>query len=288
MSDEAAERLLSPGDPTGDAASPLRAVVSELRAAGQSPPSEAVAERHLAAIVSEVRRPSEAAAGAAPRRAGRARVGALSRLLPPRLAGGFTAFTAFAALVVAGALPGPVQAAAADVLGVVGISVPDGRSVAKTDAEPVRRTVTPGDSSSERKAEQSQRAHPAVRHDDREERDRSETPAGREPDQADDGARESRDDEGDESSGDDGDERRPDTDLEPDDDGSSREPDAEEDPDDDGGVEGPGAGSIDTGDVDGIDEADDSGSGSEDRSGPSDTPLPEPDSTEAEPDSTEE
>ena len=287
MSDEAAERLLSPVVPTGEAASPLRAVVSELRAAGQSPPSEAVAERHLAAIVSEVRRPSEAVAGAAPRRAGRARVGALPRLLPPRLAGGFTAFTAFAALVVAGALPGPVQAAAADALGVVGISVPDGRSVAKTDTEPVRRTVTPGDSSLERKAEQPQRAHPATRHDDREERDRSETPAGRERDQADDGARESRD-EGDESSGDDGDERRPDTDREPDDDGSSREPDAEEDPDDDGGVEGPGAGSIDTGDGDLMDGADDSGSGSEDRSGPSDTPLPESDSTEAEPDSTEE
>lgn len=286
VSDEVAEALLSPGVPADEAASPLHAVVGELRAAGQSPPSEAVAERHLAAIVGEVRRPSEAAAGAAPRRTGRARAGALPRFVPPRLAGGLTAFTVFAALVVGGALPGPVQAAAADVLGIVGISVPDGRSVAKTDAEPTpepaRRPVTPGDSSPEGEAQQSQSARPAVRHDGREQRDRSEAPAGRERDQADDGARDARDDENDEPAGDDGDERRPSTDREPDDDGSERESDAPEDADD-GDRESSTAESIETGEVDEIDEIeaiDDSGSGSEDRSGPSDAPLPEPDSTE--------
>lgn len=283
VSDAVAEALLAPGVPADDAASPLHTVVSELRAAGQSPPSEAVAERHLAAIVSEVRRPSEAAAGAAPRRTGRARVGAVPRLVPPRLAGGITAFTVFAALVVGGALPGPVQAAAADVLGVVGISVPDGRSVDRTDAkpipEPARRLVTPGDSSPEGTTERPQRARPlGVRGDDHQDQDRSGAPAGQERDddreRADDGVRGSRDGEGDEPAGDAGDERRPDADREPDGDGSSPEPDAPDDADDSGG-DGPSAGPIDTGGLDTIDEPYDSGSGSEDRSGPSDDPLSE-------------
>ena len=82
------------------------------------PPTEATAAAHLSAIMDESRRVREHVAQPAPRR----RLPAL----PKRITAGAAASTAFVSLALAGALPGPVQAAASDVLAVVGISVPRG------------------------------------------------------------------------------------------------------------------------------------------------------------------
>jgi len=123
LSDETAEWMLS-----GTAAnSAIGAVARELREAGPTPPQEAVAARHLAAIVAEARLPAQAVVASPRRRGGRA---AFAALMPVRFAAGATALVAMLALTLAGALPGPVQAAASDVLGVVGISVPDGHGAA--------------------------------------------------------------------------------------------------------------------------------------------------------------
>ena len=143
LSDEQAERLLSGDDAPVEAAAPLSALTSELREAGRTPPPDAVAGRHLAAIAAEVRdtRDRDAAPGAPHpvRRAG----GAVSHglLVPRRLTAAAAAFTAVVVLAIAGALPGPVQAAAADLLAVVGIAVPDGRSTSQPrDDAPAPRT----------------------------------------------------------------------------------------------------------------------------------------------------
>src|SRR5688572_12788413 len=82
------------------------------------PPSEATAAAHLSAIMAESRRVREHAA----RPASRGRVPALPRGITATVA----ASVAFISLAIAGALPGPVQAAASDALAVVGISIPDG------------------------------------------------------------------------------------------------------------------------------------------------------------------
>lgn len=142
LSDEQAERLLSGDDALVERAEPLGALTSELREAGRTPPSDAVAERHLAAISVEVRdtRDRDAAPAPAPRPVRRAGA-AVSRglLVPRRLTAAAAAFTAVVVLAIAGALPGPVQAAAADLLAVVGIAVPDGRSTSQDDAPRVER-----------------------------------------------------------------------------------------------------------------------------------------------------
>jgi len=138
LTDEAAERLLS----GVDADSAIGAVARELREAGPTPPSEAAAARHVAAIVAEAQRPAEALIAPPRRRGGRA---ALATLIPVRPAACATAFAAMLALTFAGALPGPVQAAASDVLGVVGISVPDGRGAAdRSDETPAPAIKRPG------------------------------------------------------------------------------------------------------------------------------------------------
>lgn len=131
LSDEQADRLLAGDDAPVEAAAPLSALTSQLREAGRTPPSDAVAERHLAAIVAEVRDTRHGDAAPAARPARRARGVSRGLLVPRRLMATAAAFTAVVVLAIAGALPGPVQAAAADLLAVVGIGVPDGRSTSQ-------------------------------------------------------------------------------------------------------------------------------------------------------------
>lgn len=149
LADEAVEELLSGAETARDEASPLDAVVRSLREAGQAPPPKPLADRHLAALAVEIERPRDAPEVSLPRRYGSGTAAAGRRIAPPRLAAGATAFVAMLVLAVAGALPGPVQAAAADVLGVVGITLPDGRGAPEqrnAPAEPSRGPASAADS----------------------------------------------------------------------------------------------------------------------------------------------
>ncbi|MCW3010367.1 MAG: hypothetical protein JWO90_771, partial [Solirubrobacterales bacterium] len=112
---EQVERLLAGAADASRPAEPLGEVVRVLRDAGLEPPSEAVAARHLAAIHAEVRRPSRPSTAAAPHRT------PVRALIPRRLTAGVAGLTSVVALAFAGALPGVVQAAASDVLDVVGL-----------------------------------------------------------------------------------------------------------------------------------------------------------------------
>lgn len=258
LSDEQAERLLS-GDDAPVAAAPLSALTSRLREAGRTPPSDAVAGRHLAAIVAEVRdtRHGDAAPAPAPREVRRAGAAVLRGLLVPRrLTAAAAAFTAVIALAISGTLPGPVQAAAADLLAVVGIAVPDGRST----SQPRDDAPAPRVERRERSLPRSPQA-PAVtgapRHgtqEDRRDRPRRTRSAGtdagdRRPadDRRDDRAGGSGDDETDAI---DEDKRRsgPDTDAGTDSGEDTDDPSAE-----DPGAP-PGAGPIDAGDTDSLED----------------------------------
>lgn len=121
MSDETIEQILSARPSARPHASTLEAFGAAMREAGTQPPSEPAAAAHLAAIAAESRRVREGAVHAErPALPGRLHAGS------KRLAASVAASTAFLALAVAGALPGPVQAAASDALAVVGISIPGG------------------------------------------------------------------------------------------------------------------------------------------------------------------
>ena len=122
LSDGEIEQITSTTETPGAPEAGLDAFARAIRDVGKQSPSASVEAQHLSAIVAESRRVREGAiervgpSGSSPR----------LRALPRRVGASVAVFTAAVALAAAGILPGPVQAAASDVLAVVGISIPDG------------------------------------------------------------------------------------------------------------------------------------------------------------------
>lgn len=159
MSDEEIERVLSGRRAPAAQASALDAFGSAVRGSGDQAPSEPTAAAHLSAITAESRRVRQGAVEHPARPATPRRLHAL----PKRIAASAGALAAFIALAIAGALPGPVQAAASDALAVVGISLPDGgdeRSDAARDRQQRPAASTPTSSRTVRPAVEQDRAQP--------------------------------------------------------------------------------------------------------------------------------
>ena len=122
LSDGEIEQITSTTETPGAPEAGLDAFARAIRDVGKQSPSASVEAQHLSAIVAESRRVREGAiervipSESSPR----------LRALPRRVGASVAVFTAAVALAAAGILPGPVQAAASDVLAVVGISIPDG------------------------------------------------------------------------------------------------------------------------------------------------------------------
>lgn len=284
MSDETIEQILSARPSAAPHASTLEAFGAALRDAGTRPPAESAAAAHLSAMVAESRRLREGAIANAEQPAPLRALHAVSK----RLAASAAASTAFIALAVAGVLPSPVQAAASDVLAVVGISIPDGGDERnEAGREQKQRPAQPS-------PESSRSAQPAAEPDHKQPRPATDTDtaAGNQADPhrdrsgaglVGDGAK--RDESSDENGGpqDSGEEPRrgSESDDARDESGADAESDEDLDESPGGGVvdddEGPDAGSRPPDEPDDSDEPEESDPDTEERSGPSADALPDSD-----------